>query len=74
MDLVHLIGALGCLALTAGFAAEGEAARAVFYALATMAFAVGLAHRRTHRHDGVIDLRETRTTTTPALGGTARRH
>lgn len=65
-DLVRLIGALGCLALTGGFAAEGEPARAVFYGLLTMAFAVGLAHRRAHHHDArpdprpaVVDLRGT---------------
>lgn len=71
MTLVHLIGALGCLALTGGFAADGEIARAVFYGLVTMAFAIGLAHRRTH-HDQVIDLREN--TTTPALRKVARPH
>ena len=69
MDLVHLIGALGCLALTGGFAADGEPARAVFYGLLTMAFAVGLAHRRTHR---VVDLRETRAERPAPLGRTAR--
>lgn len=61
IDLVHLIGALGCLALTGGFAAEGEAARAVFYGLCTMAFAVALARRwPTHaaRRPVVIDLRD----------------
>jgi hypothetical protein len=76
MDLVHLIGALGCLALTGGFAADGEPGRAVFYGLATMAFATGLAHRRTHRHE-VIDLRETPATapaTTPAFGKVVRPH
>jgi hypothetical protein len=67
MDLVHLIGALGCLALTGGFAAEGELARALFYALCTMAFAIALA-RRWPSHETpqvptptVIDLREATT-------------
>jgi hypothetical protein len=69
MDLVHLIGALGCLALTGGFAADGEVARAVFYGLLTMAFAIGLAQRRT-AHDRVIDLREN--ATTPPLHPVAR--
>ncbi len=80
MDLVHLIGALGCLALTGGFAAEGEPARAVFYALCTMGFAVGFARRRQHRHDEVhgsggprvIDLRHQGSPTTPAVGKVAR--
>jgi hypothetical protein len=76
MDLVHLIGALGCLALTGGFAGQGEIARAVFYGLCTMAFAVGFAHRVTHRHreqaPTVIDLRES--ATTPAVGKVARPH
>ncbi|MEZ0491548.1 hypothetical protein AB2L28_04785 [Kineococcus sp. TBRC 1896] len=64
MDLVHLIGALGCLAMTGGFAAQGEAARAVFYGLCTMAFAVALARRwpahgaGTVRPPAVVDLRE----------------
>ena len=75
MDLVHLIGALGCLALTGGFAADGEPARAVFYALLTMAFAVALAHRRAHAaRPGVVDLREDPQdagTRRPALGRTA---
>ncbi len=63
MDLVHLIGAVGCLALTAGFAADGEAARALFYALAFLAFAAALARRRQHRHrrPAVVDLREAAT-------------
>ncbi|WP_328293004.1 hypothetical protein OG218_09680 [Kineococcus sp. NBC_00420] len=69
MDLVHLIGALGCLALTGGFAADGEVARAVFYGLLTMTFAIGLAQRRT-AHDHVIDLREN--AATPALHPVAR--
>ena len=69
IELVQLIGALGCLALTGGFAADGEAARALFYGLLTMAFAVALAHRRTHRPEQVIDLRDART---PALGEVAR--
>jgi hypothetical protein len=70
MDLVHLIGALGCLALTGGFAADGEPARAVFYGLLTMAFAVALAHRRTR--DRVVDLRGTRAERPAPLGRTAR--
>lgn len=66
IDLVHLIGALGCLALLGGFAAQGEAARAVFYGLCTMGFAVALA-RRVHEHPptarpAVVDLREPATT------------
>ncbi|GAA0299558.1 hypothetical protein [Kineococcus aurantiacus] len=64
IDLVHLIGALGCLVLTGGFAAQGQLARAVFYGLCTMAFAVALAHRVHERHQHarpsptVVDLRE----------------
>jgi hypothetical protein len=72
MDLVHLIGALGCLALTGGFAADGEPARAVFYGLLTMAFAVSLAHRRSRRPHEVIDLRTPAERTAPALGEVAR--
>ncbi|MEZ0164462.1 hypothetical protein AB2L27_06745 [Kineococcus sp. LSe6-4] len=64
MDLVHLIGALGCLALTGGFAAQGETARALFYGLCTMAFALALARRwptpapRPAPAPAVVDLRE----------------
>lgn len=61
MHLVHLIGALGCLALTGGFAAQGEPARAIFYGVCTMGFAVALGHRLTHHPDGaptVVDLRD----------------
>ena len=46
IDLVHLIGAVGCVLLTGGFAAQGEPSRAVFYAAATIAFAVTYVHRR----------------------------
>jgi len=75
MNLVHLIGALGCLALTGGFAGQGEIPRAVFYGLCTMAFAIAFAHRVTHRPAGggepkVVDVRDT----TPALGKVARPH
>ncbi|WP_432543718.1 hypothetical protein [Kineococcus sp. SYSU DK002] len=80
MDLVHLIGALGCLALTGGFAAQGDGARATFYGLCTMAFAVTLARRWSqraaldHAHHSpapaVVDLRD-RTTTAPTTA-TAR--
>ncbi|NAZ77371.1 hypothetical protein GTQ99_18370 [Kineococcus sp. T13] len=61
MDLVHLIGAVGCLALTGGFAADGEPARALFYAAACLAFATALARRRHRDHRPrpvVVDLRE----------------
>ncbi|MBB2900581.1 hypothetical protein FHR75_001369 [Kineococcus radiotolerans] len=68
MDLVHLIGALGCLVLTGGFAADGEPARAVFYGLLTMAFAVALAHRRARPR--VLDLRETPADRAAPLGRT----
>ncbi|WP_432515388.1 hypothetical protein [Kineococcus sp. SYSU DK001] len=73
MDLVHLIGALGCLALTGGFAAQGHGPRAAFYGLCTMAFAVALA-RRLHAHHQpaptVVDLRgpATREVTREATG------
>ncbi|WP_432484141.1 hypothetical protein [Kineococcus esterisolvens] len=64
MDLVHLLGAVGSAALVMGFAADGETARAVFYAVLAVAFTVALAHRRAQRRTGatptapvVVDLR-----------------
>ncbi|WP_432503253.1 hypothetical protein [Kineococcus arenarius] len=63
MDLVHVVGAVGSAALVAGFAADGEAARAVFYAVVALAFAAALAHRRAQRRTTapaaptVVDLR-----------------
>lgn len=59
MDLVHLIGAVGCALLAGAFAAAGEPERTLFYAAAALAFAGALLRRRTrasapaHR---VIDL------------------
>jgi len=46
MDLVHVIGAVGCALLVGGFAAAGDPARAAFYAVATLAFAAAVLRRR----------------------------
>ncbi|MCI2237513.1 hypothetical protein MO973_06440 [Paenibacillus sp. TRM 82003] len=63
MDLVHLVGAAGSVALAAGFTADGETARALFYAVVAVAFAVALVRRRAQRRadapaaPAVVDLR-----------------
>ncbi|NAZ82759.1 hypothetical protein GTR02_13105 [Kineococcus sp. R8] len=46
MDLVHAIGAVGCALLVGGFAAAAEPGRAVFYAVAALAFAAAYLRRR----------------------------
>ncbi|MGI4894889.1 MAG: hypothetical protein ACRYF3_07235 [Janthinobacterium lividum] len=81
IDLVHLVGAVGCVLLTAAFAAQGEPARAAFYGLTAIALTVGLAYRRDRRPPApaptststpvVIDLRAPGTTQTLAVTPTA---
>ncbi len=74
MDLVHVVGAVGSAALVAGFAADGEAARAVFYAVVALAFAAALVHRRAQRRAAapagptVVDLRAGTTVRTARAG------
>ena len=61
VDLVHFVGAAGSAALVVGFAADGEGARAAFYAVVALAFAVALLRRRAQRRTpaapAVVDLR-----------------
>ena len=69
MDLVHLVGAIGCGLLAVGFGVDGESGRTLFYTALTLAFAAGLVHRRQHRRTSrptpvrpaVVDLRSVRT-------------
>lgn len=64
MDLVHLIGAIGCALLVAGFAADGESGRTLFYLALVLAFTAALVHRRQLRRvparPVVVDLRTVR--------------
>ncbi|WP_432574341.1 hypothetical protein [Kineococcus sp. SYSU DK005] len=61
VDLVHFVGAAGSAALVAGFAADGEGARAAFYAVVALAFTAALLRRRAQRRTpaapAVVDLR-----------------
>lgn len=63
MDLVHLIGAIGCALLVAGFAADGESGRTLFYLALVLAFSAALVHRRQLRRvparPTLVDLRTT---------------
>jgi len=46
MDLVHVVGAVGCALLVGGFAAAGDPERAAFYAVAALALTGALLRRR----------------------------
>ncbi|WP_432493606.1 hypothetical protein [Kineococcus gypseus] len=77
VNLVHLVGAVGSAALALGFAAGGQAGRAVFYGLLTLAFATALVRRRAQARPAapaVVDLRTGRTAgvaAAPAAAGPA---
>ena len=66
MDLVHLIGAVGCALLVGAFTADGEAARALFYAVAALAFAAALLHRRSSARRSAHRVVDLRTSARPA--------
>jgi len=76
MDLVHVIGAVGCAMLVGGFAAAGDAERAVFYAVAALAFAGALLRRRhlAHRPTAVVPRVVDLTTAPQPVAGRAHPH
>jgi len=76
MDLVHVIGAVGCALLVGGFAAAGDPERAVFYAVATLAFTAALLRRRhlARRPAPVVPRVLDLTATPQPVTGRARQH
>jgi hypothetical protein len=76
MDLVHVVGAVGCALLVGGFAAAGDPERAVFYAVAALALTGALLRRRHLAHrpapaaPRVLDL----TAAAQPVPGRARQH